>query len=142
MTWRRSDRTASEPVKESRSPLIPAQEPVKKSGEDTSFSARSSPRTRGPSLCPLKVRAIWQSLDSRVRGNERKWQFLHTLLHGEEREGTSPGNLLTSSQAEPGQAEPGQAETGQAETGQAETAAVNSHLSVTGCASSQPGSVS
>src|SRR5260370_23071134 len=48
----------------------------------TRFYTRSSPRTRGPSLCPLKVRAIWQSLDSRVRGNERMWQFPHTLEGG------------------------------------------------------------
>jgi hypothetical protein len=47
------------------------------------FSARSSPLPRGPSLCPLNVRAIWQSLGSRVRGNERMWQFLHTLLRGD-----------------------------------------------------------
>ena len=70
--------------------------------KDTGLSTRSSPRTRGPSLCQLSVGAIWQSLDSRsrsrvyptsatslmtksgkpdlVRGNERTWQFLHTLL--------------------------------------------------------------
>src|ERR1700730_15215515 len=58
---------------------MPAKGPVKERMKDTSFSTRSSPRTRGPSLCPLSVRAIWQSLDSRVRGNERMWQYLHRL---------------------------------------------------------------
>src|SRR5260370_15384874 len=53
--------------------------------KDTSFYNRSSPRTRGPSLCPLNVRAIWQSLDSRVRGNERMWRFPHALDDGRER---------------------------------------------------------
>jgi hypothetical protein len=32
---------------------------------------RSSPRTRGPSLCLNQGLSIWQRLDSRVRGNER-----------------------------------------------------------------------
>jgi hypothetical protein len=58
--------------------------------EGASFSTRSSPPSivvggrlpRGPSLPLLNIRAFWQSLDSRVRGNERMWQFLYTLLGG------------------------------------------------------------
>jgi hypothetical protein len=33
----------------------------------------------------LNVRAIWQSLDSRVRGNERTGLFLHVLIRENER---------------------------------------------------------
>ncbi len=62
-------------VKGSPHPLIPAHARVKKT-EECRISPPARPRGRGDlAFAPLQVLAIWQRLDSRVRGNERMWQI-------------------------------------------------------------------
>src|SRR5580704_8403547 len=46
----------------------------------TESSSTARPRGRGdPGFAQSNVHTIWQSLDSRVRGNERMWQLLHSF---------------------------------------------------------------
>src|SRR5947209_11378975 len=54
------------------------------SGCADALNNRSSPRTRGPSLGQLNVGAIWQGLDFRVRGNQRRL-YSPPRLHPEQR---------------------------------------------------------
>ncbi len=73
---------AARPRAEGFHPLIPVDERVKKPDEGRA-SPPAHPRGRGePAFAPLNVHAVWQILGSRVRGNERMWQFLHTLERG------------------------------------------------------------
>src|SRR5580700_1688317 len=65
---------------------IPASERVKKTAEGYEAPQPAHPRGRGePAFAHRNVHAVWQNLDSRVRGNERMWQILHMLVRGDER---------------------------------------------------------